>query len=57
MLKQCLKIILKCTDDILLIIGIILLAIGVFKIYIPAGYIVLGICCIAFAFFVARKGG
>lgn len=41
-------------DDIFLIIGIVLLAVGVFKIFIPAGYIVLGICCIAFAFFIAK---
>jgi len=47
----------KILDDMLLIIGVILLAIGVFKIYIPAGYIVLGICFIAFAFFIAKKGG
>ena len=57
MLKKYFKIITKCIDDILLIIGIILLSIGVFKIFIPAGYIVLGICFIAFAFFIARKGG
>lgn len=61
MLKKILKtagnILAKCIDDILLIIGVVLLAIGVFKIYIPAGYIVLGICFIAFAIFVAKKGG
>lgn len=57
MLKKCLKIISKCIDDALLIIGIILLSIGVFKIFIPAGYIILGICFIAFAFFIAKKGG
>jgi uncharacterized membrane protein YiaA len=56
-LKKISKIILKCIDDILLIIGIVLLAIGVFNIYIPAGYITLGICFIAFAFFIAKKGG
>ena len=47
----------KIADDILLIIGIILLSEGVFKIYNPAGYITLGICFIAFAFFIAKKGG
>jgi len=51
------NILLKTTDDILLVIGIILLAIGAFKIYAPAGYITLGICFIAFAFFIAKKGG
>ena len=57
MLNKCLNLIVKCTEDILLIIGIILLAIGAFKIFAPVGYITLGICCIAFAFFIARKGG
>jgi len=57
LLKKCLNLISKCTEDILLIIGIILLDIGTFKICAPAGYITLGICCIAFAFFIARKGG
>jgi uncharacterized membrane protein SirB2 len=57
LLKNTSKILLKCVDDILLIIGIVLLAIGVFKIYVPAGYITLGICFIAFAFFIAKKGG
>jgi len=47
----------KIMDDILLVIGCILLSIGVFKIFIPAGYIVLGICFMAFAFFIAKKGG
>jgi predicted tellurium resistance membrane protein TerC len=56
-LKSISKTLLVCIDDILLIIGIILLTIGTFKIFIPAGYITLGICFIAFAFFVAKKGG
>jgi hypothetical protein len=56
--KKIFKInLLKFIDDILLIIGIILLSIGFFKIFIPAGYIVLGICFVAFAFFIAKKGG
>lgn len=45
----------KYSDDILLFIGIILISIGVFKIYIPAGFIALGICIIAFAFMLARS--
>jgi len=57
LLKKCIKILSKYVDDILLIIGIILLSVGVFEIFIPAGYIVLGICFIAFAFFIAKKGG
>jgi uncharacterized membrane protein SirB2 len=55
--KKAIKILLEFTDDFLLIIGIILLATGTFKIFIPAGYITLGICFIAFAFFIAKKGG
>jgi hypothetical protein len=56
-LKTIGNIILKCLDDISLVLGTILLSIGVFKIFIPAGYIILGICFIAFAFFIAKKGG
>lgn len=48
---------IKIIDDILLVVGVTLLSIGVFKIYIPGGYITLGICMIAFAFFIAKKGG
>jgi uncharacterized membrane protein SirB2 len=55
--KNISKILSKCIDDILLVVGVILLTIGVFKIFIPAGYILLGICFIAFAFFIAKKGG
>lgn len=42
-------------DDILLLSGVTLLSIGVFKIYIPAGFISLGVCLIAFAFFYASS--
>jgi len=56
-IKYILNLFLKVADDALLIIGIILIAVGVFKIFIPAGYIVLGICFTAFAFFIAKKGG
>lgn len=57
LLKVLGQILLKGIDDILLLAGITLLSIGVFKIFIPAGYITLGICFIAFAFFIAKKGG
>jgi predicted tellurium resistance membrane protein TerC len=56
-LKNISNILVNCGTDILLIIGIVLLTIGVFKIFIPAGYITLGICFITFAFFIAKKGG
>ena len=55
MKKKLIKKFNKYLDDILLIIGIALISIGVFKIYIPLGYIILGICIIAFAFIYARK--
>lgn len=45
----------KYFDDMLLFIGITLIAFGVYQIYIPAGFIVLGICIIAFAFIFARS--
>lgn len=48
------KILSMILDDIFLIIGIVLIAVGVFKIFIPAGYIILGICFIGFAFFIAK---
>ncbi|MCD3234317.1 hypothetical protein G8V06_09460 [Clostridium botulinum D/C] len=57
MLKNLKNIVLNFSDDILLSLGVILLSIGVFLIYIPAGFITLGICLIAFAFFIAKKGG
>lgn len=56
-LKCIFKNILKYIDDIFLIIGFTLMSTGVFKMYIPAGYIVLGICFIAFAFFIVKRGG
>ncbi|MEN2765674.1 DUF1056 family protein [Ornithinibacillus xuwenensis] len=42
-------------DDILLFIGIALISVGVFKIYIPAGYITLGILVVLFAYVYARS--
>lgn len=37
------KFLVKELDDILLLIGVYLVSYGVYQIYIPAGYIVLGI--------------
>lgn len=54
-LKKVIEVMLKLIDDILLIVGITLLSIGVFEIFIPAGYITLGICFITFAFYIARN--
>jgi len=51
--------ILKCLgvwlDVFLLLPGMVFLSIGTFKIYIPAGYLMIGLCFIALAFFVAKK--
>lgn len=53
--KKVLKIFIDFVDDISLVLGIYFLCKGIFKIYIPAGYISLGICLLALAFFIARK--
>ena len=45
----------KYIDDIFLTIGMSLLSYGVFMIYVPAGFIVLGACFIAFAYFFAKR--
>lgn len=50
-------IVSKILDDIFLFIGITLLSIGVFSIYIPAGFITLGIYFIVIAYLVAKRGG
>lgn len=50
------KILMRFMDDIFLAAGIGLLAYGIFLIYVPAGYITLGICFLALAFFIAKKG-
>lgn len=43
------------SDDILLIAGIVCVARGVFMIYVPAGYIVLGLCLFGLAYLVAHR--
>lgn len=48
------KIIQNWIDVAFLAAGMILISIGVFLIYVPAGFIVLGGCFIAIAFFIAR---
>lgn len=50
-----LKRIFAWLDVFLLLPGMASIAIGVFLIYQPAGFIVLGGCLIALAFFVANK--
>jgi len=43
------------SDDILLIAGIVCVARGVFMVYVPAGYIVLGLCLLGLAYLVAHR--
>jgi uncharacterized membrane protein len=45
----------KFIDDILFLLGVIFLTTGGFLIYIPVGFFILGICCIAYAFIFARS--
>lgn len=42
-------------DDIFLLIGTLFLSYGVFMIWIPLGFIVLGLCFIGFAYLIAKK--
>jgi len=56
-LKYKLKKLTKYIDDILSIFGIIFLSLGGFIIYIPIGFFILGVCCIAYAFIFAKFEG
>jgi hypothetical protein len=55
------KHLLKYLDDILFIFGVIFLTLGGFLIYLPIGFFILGICCMAYSFIFAKsvavKGG
>ena len=42
-------------DDILLVAGITCITRGVFLIYVPAGYIVLGLCLFGMAYLIAYR--
>ena len=42
-------------DDLLLVAGITCITRGVFTIYVPAGYIVLGLCLLGLAYLVAHR--
>jgi hypothetical protein len=57
-----LKKLLNHIDDILFALGAILLSVGGFLIYVPAGIFILGAGCIAFSFILAnaampKRGG
>jgi len=47
----------KYIDDILLGAGLALISLGVFLIYIPAGFMVSGFSLIILAYIVAKSGG
>ncbi|URZ06481.1 hypothetical protein [Clostridium felsineum] len=51
------NVISKMLDDIFCILGITFLDIGAFKISSAVGYIVVGVCFLVFAFFIAKKRG
>ncbi|MFC4389134.1 hypothetical protein ACFOZ1_15235 [Gracilibacillus marinus] len=55
MKRKLLTKILLVTDDIFLMIGMLLVSFGFFKIYEPLGYIVSGLCFIALAYFFAQR--
>lgn len=57
MLKKIHKAITLIADDVLLLVGVFFIARGVFRIYVPAGYIVLGISFLGFAYMLAQRKG
>ena len=55
MLTKVLKTLSLIADDVMLLIGATWLVYGVFQIYVPAGYIVLGLCFIVMAYLMATR--
>jgi len=53
-MKERLKRLTKYLDDILFLFGVIFLTLGGFLIYMPIGFFILGICCMAYAFIFAK---
>jgi len=49
------KFVKNWIDVMLLLAGMTFLILGVFLIYIPAGFIILGLCFAAMAFLIAKK--
>lgn len=47
---------MKYLDDILAAVGVAMAAVGVFMIYMPAGFIFTGACTIAAAYILTRGG-
>lgn len=56
-----LKRLTKYIDDLLFVLGVVFLALGGFLVYVPVGFFILGVCCMAYAFIYAksavRRGG
>lgn len=55
MSKKIFQRLAKWLDAIFMLPGMALVAYGAFQIYRPAGFITVGICCMALAFFSAAK--
>lgn len=51
------RFIMREIDDMLMIIGAVLISYGVYQIYVPAGYIVTGMCFILAAVIWSRGTG
>ena len=47
---------MKYLDDILVAVGVAVAAIGVFMIYVPAGFIFVGVSAIGAAYILTRGG-
>ena len=56
-MQKIIKTISLIADDVLLLVGVFLLSYGVFQIFVPAGYITLGICFISIAYLMAKRKG
>jgi hypothetical protein len=46
---------IKCIDDILFLLGVIFLSLAGFLIYVPLGFMILGICCVACALIINKS--
>ena len=55
MLTKTIEVLSPVVDDLLFLIGAGLISYGTFTIYIPAGYIALGMFLVIIAYLLARK--
>lgn len=55
MLKKIHKTITLIADDVLLLLGVFFISFGVFAIYVPAGYITIGISFLSIAYMLAKR--